>query len=102
MWQARTNFGIDQDTSKFMFLVCFLDLKFARRPTPRTGELQIQHTSAWRRQPSGDIVADRPDDEAATPRLKGDVIGPWGLTALVIGITSPAIGLYAMWGPIEA
>src|SRR5271163_2996314 len=35
-------------------------------------------------------------------RLKPNVIGPWGLTALVIGITSPAIGLYAMWGPIEA
>ena len=35
-------------------------------------------------------------------RLKGDVIGPWGLAALVIGITSPAIGLYAMWGPMEA
>jgi amino acid transporter len=30
------------------------------------------------------------------------VIGPWGLAALVVGITSPAIGLYAMWGPIEA
>ena len=42
------------------------------------------------------------NDAAAAPRLKGDVIGPWGLTALVIGITSPAIGLYAMWGPIEA
>jgi amino acid transporter len=42
-------------------------------------------------------------DEAVTaPRLKGDVIGPWGLAALVIGITSPAIGLYATWGPMEA
>ncbi len=38
----------------------------------------------------------------AAARLKGDVIGPIGLAALVIGITSPAIGLYAMWGPIEA
>lgn len=35
-------------------------------------------------------------------RLKGDVIGPWGLAALVIGVTSPALGLYAMWGPMEA
>jgi putrescine importer len=26
----------------------------------------------------------------------------WGLAALVIGITSPAIGLYATWGPMEA
>jgi len=28
-----TNFGIDQDTSKCKFLVCFSDLKFARRLT---------------------------------------------------------------------
>ncbi len=28
--QAPTNFGIDQDTSKYKYLVCFLDLKFAR------------------------------------------------------------------------
>ena len=35
-------------------------------------------------------------------RLKADAIGPWGLAALVIGVTSPAIGLYATWGPIEA
>jgi amino acid transporter len=44
------------------------------------------------------------NDEAAAgaPRLKANVIGPWGLAALVIGITSPAIGLFAMWGPIEA
>lgn len=39
---------------------------------------------------------------AGTVRLKADVIGPWGLAALVIGVTSPAIGLFAMWGPIEA
>ncbi len=38
---------------------------------------------------------------APAPRLKANVIGPLGLAALVIGITSPAIGLYAMWGPIE-
>ena len=41
-------------------------------------------------------------EEGSAPRLKADVIGPWGLAALVIGVTSPAIGLYAMWGPIEA
>jgi amino acid transporter len=35
-------------------------------------------------------------------RLKANVIGPWGLAALVIGVTSPAIGLFATWGPIEA
>src|ERR1700688_3974218 len=38
----------------------------------------------------------------ASARLKGNVVGPWGLAALVIGVTSPAIGLYATWGPIEA
>jgi hypothetical protein len=41
-------------------------------------------------------------DTAVAPRLKADVIGPWGLAALVIGVTSPAIGLYATWGPIAA
>ena len=45
-------------------------------------------------------VARRPVSAGA--RLKPDVIGPVGLAALVIGITSPAIGLYAFWGPIEA
>lgn len=41
-------------------------------------------------------------DLASAPRLKANVIGPWGLAALVIGVTSPAIGLFATWGPIEA
>jgi len=34
-------------------------------------------------------------------RLKPNTIGPWGLAALAIGITSPAIGLYATWGPMQ-
>jgi len=34
-------------------------------------------------------------------RLKGGPLGPWGLAALVVGVTSPAIGLFATWGPIE-
>jgi amino acid transporter len=38
----------------------------------------------------------------APPRLKEGVVGPLGLAALVIGVTSPAIGLFATWGPIEA
>jgi amino acid transporter len=42
-------------------------------------------------------IARRP--EAA--RLKEGVIGPWGLAALAIGITSPAMGLYALWGPMQ-
>jgi basic amino acid/polyamine antiporter, APA family len=42
------------------------------------------------------------NEQSGASRLKANVIGPWGLAALVIGITSPAIGLFAMWGPIEA
>src|SRR5580692_2312543 len=42
------------------------------------------------------------NEAPVAPRLKAGVIGPWGLAALVIGVTSPAIGLFAMWGPIEA
>jgi putrescine importer len=38
-------------------------------------------------------------DSAA--RLKPNTIGPWGLAALAIGITSPAMGLYALWGPMQ-
>src|SRR5436309_8334105 len=35
-------------------------------------------------------------------RLKANTIGPWGLAALAIGITSPAMGLYALWGPMQS
>src|SRR5882757_5203662 len=35
-------------------------------------------------------------------RLKPNTIGPWGLAALAIGITSPAMGLYALWGPMQS
>lgn len=35
-------------------------------------------------------------------RLKAGSIGPWGLAALAIGITSPAMGLYGLWGPMQA
>jgi putrescine importer len=35
-------------------------------------------------------------------RLKGNVIGPLGLAALAIGITSPAMGLYVQWGSMQA
>jgi amino acid transporter len=34
-------------------------------------------------------------------RLKANTIGPWGLAALAIGITSPAMGLYGLWGPMQ-
>jgi putrescine importer len=40
--------------------------------------------------------------EPGDRRLKANVIGPWGLAALAIGITSPAMGLYALWGPMQA
>ena len=38
---------------------------------------------------------------APSDRLKPNTIGPWGLAALAIGITSPAMGLYALWGPMQ-
>jgi len=38
---------------------------------------------------------------AGTGRLKPNTIGPWGLAALAIGITSPAMGLYGLWGPMQ-
>ncbi len=35
-------------------------------------------------------------------RLKSGQISPLGLAALAIGIMSPALGLFALWGPMEA
>jgi APA family basic amino acid/polyamine antiporter len=34
-------------------------------------------------------------------RLKAGQIGPIGLAALAIGIMSPAMGLFALWGPMQ-
>lgn len=42
-----------------------------------------------------------PATGAAAARLHEGAIGPWGLAALAIGITSPAMGLYALWGPMQ-
>jgi amino acid transporter len=56
------------------------------------------HTAARRADAGGDLMG----DTLRETRLQGNVVGPWGLAALVIGVTSPAIGLYACWGPIEA
>jgi APA family basic amino acid/polyamine antiporter len=39
---------------------------------------------------------------ASAERLKANTIGPWGLAALAIGITSPAMGLYGLWGPMQS
>ena len=50
--------------------------------------------------PAGDRPV--PAEQHQVARLKADAIGPLGLAALVVGVTSPAIGLYALWGPIEA
>lgn len=47
-------------------------------------------------------MSDNIGDAEGPQRLKQGAIGPWGLAALVIGVTSPAIGLFATWGPIEA
>jgi len=41
-------------------------------------------------------------DASGVVRLKGGAISPFGLTALAIGLTSPALGLYALWGPMQA
>src|SRR5580704_834746 len=40
--------------------------------------------------------------EAATARLRANQISPVGLAALAIGIMSPALGLFALWGPMQA
>jgi amino acid transporter len=50
----------------------------------------------------GDTAA---SEVCATPsgvRLKKNTISPLGLAALAIGITSPAMGLFALWGTMEA
>jgi amino acid transporter len=51
--------------------------------------------STWAVPPKAPDLVDR------HVRLKADVIGPWGLAALAIGITSPAMGLYGLWGPMQ-
>jgi APA family basic amino acid/polyamine antiporter len=43
-----------------------------------------------------------PAPAANHQRLKANTIGPWGLAALAIGITSPAMGLYALWGAMQS
>lgn len=35
-------------------------------------------------------------------RLRSGQIGPVGLAAIAIGIMSPALGLFALWGPIQS
>ena len=38
---------------------------------------------------------------ASVPRLRGGQISPLGLAALALGAMSPALGLYALWAPIQ-
>lgn len=40
--------------------------------------------------------------EVSEARLKKNTISPVGLAALAIGITSPAMGLFALWGTMES
>src|ERR1700730_915793 len=40
--------------------------------------------------------------DGTVTRLKSGQISPLGLGALAIGVMSPALGLFALWGPMEA
>jgi APA family basic amino acid/polyamine antiporter len=42
------------------------------------------------------------DPKGASVRLKSGQISPIGLAALAIGIMSPALGLFALWAPMQA
>lgn len=44
----------------------------------------------------------QPDHRVSEARLKKNTISPVGLAALAIGITSPAMGLFALWGTMES
>src|SRR6202167_2922541 len=51
------------------------------------------------------LVTDRPQSllgQKMTIRLKSGQISPLGLAALAIGILSPALALFALWGPMQA
>jgi amino acid transporter len=48
-----------------------------------------------------ETLATTQDPANRSHRLKPDTIGPWGLAALAIGMTSPAMGMYAIWGPMQ-
>lgn len=91
-------------------------LLIERSPTDRVNASGMSHN--WREHPEGaDTNVQKSREKELTlgaetelcsasagrapNRLQANVIGPWGLAALAIGITSPAIGLYALWGPME-
>jgi tRNA(Arg) A34 adenosine deaminase TadA len=65
-----------------MFLVCFLALKFASVPEPRSGELQIQHTGpvdlnagagSIGAMPGGETIMDLALKEAQSAGARGEV-----------------------------
>ena len=41
------------------------------------------------------------DELHRSSRLKSGQIGSFGLAALAIGVVSPALGLFALWGPMQ-
>jgi amino acid transporter len=51
---------------------------------------------------AGDSAAAASGSTTSGVRLKKNTISPVGLAALAIGITSPAMGLFALWGTMEA
>src|SRR5712671_4552180 len=50
---------------------------------------------------AGDTATPAPRSTTSGVRLKKNTISPLGLAALAIGITSPAMGLFALWGTME-
>ncbi len=52
--------------------------------------------------PGGESALAAPRPALAGTRLQKNTISPVGLAALAIGITSPAMGLFALWGTMEA
>jgi amino acid transporter len=51
---------------------------------------------------AGDTATAAPHSSTSGVRLKKNTISAVGLAALAIGITSPAMGLFALWGTMEA
>lgn len=52
--------------------------------------------------PSGETALSEACPAVADTRLQTNTISPIGLAALAIGITSPAMGLFALWGTMES
>src|SRR6267154_6540669 len=51
---------------------------------------------------AGDTATPASRSTTSGVRLKKNTISPLGLAALASGITSPAMGLFALWGTMEA